>query len=595
LRDLRDLSMKKTILRMGVIVTVLFIAACSNSDKKNSTSSTGTVTFFHYVNGSSTLSLESLGNDRGLGTVEFEDFGPGITLSAKTWDLTVTDIREETDASDDEIVLSDAEFAVTKNRRSIHALIGDYDLDTVELVNLAVAHDIEDGDDDNNEDGIADDKAQYINFSHIHSALTELDIYLVKPAQESTPLNLLEPITTIDFKQSSESIRLDENVTKYVLRVSLKDTDTEIYNSGERTLKDYIDQTIIIAPYTGAVDTGSQITAFYYGNGIDQKWLDSDSQGQVRVYNALLDSTDLDYILTSSETPGGVEISSILNFKDISSYEPINTSAVTYTVTPKDLIEGTAFFDGIGPAINVQDGESWTVIFFGRVAGLETSTAIKVLEEDNRFSNKATFTFSNVAYIADEEQRKPLNVHVKLQTEFLDVNSVDIPLLEYGDYGNINLNSGNRYEIWVTTENNLVVKAGPEIVDVEGGENFHFVLLENDGGGTPFQIVQLIGEVDAGRTTIDVDSDTTVADGSSSVEITVQARDRGANKLTSSAGTVILESTGDGVITPLTATDNNDGTYTATITNNTAQTVTISGTINAEDIVDTATVIFTAP
>ncbi len=584
--------MKKSIQCIGIIAVLALMAACSNKSSNNSLSSTGTVTFFHYVSGSSTLSLESVNNDRGLGTVEFEKFGSGIDLSVKTWDLTVTDVREESDASDDVTVLEDSSFPVTRNRTIINALIGDYELDTVELVTLSVAHDDEEGDDDNNLDGIADDKAQFINFSHIHSELGPLDIYLVEPAQSGTSLNLLTPTATIDFKESSESVRLDENITKYVLRVALHSAPTvEIYNSGEKTLKDYLDQTIIIAPYTGAVNTGSQITAFYYGNGNDQKWLATNSQGQVRVYNALLDSVDMDYDLTSSGNPT-LNVDSNLLFKDMSPYQFVDTSAITYVVTPNDFNEGSAFFDGIGPAIDVQDGESWTVIFFGHVAGFGTSAAIKVLEEDNRFSNKATFTFSNVAYIADIDLRLPVNVHVKLKTDPLDSDIPKFKLLAYGNHGSTTLNAVNNYEIWVTSQDELNTIAGPETFDVEGGENFHFVLIENNAGGTPFQIVQLIGEASAERTTITAADSATTA-GGAGTEITVQAKDRGANKLIKDGDVVTLASSGNGSITAV--MDNNDGTYTATITDATAETVTITGTINGDAIVDTETVVFTAP
>jgi hypothetical protein len=583
--------MKNSIQRIAIIMSLLMMVACSNSDSGNNSSSlTGTVTFFNYVTGSSTLSLESIGRDRGLGTVDFEKFGPGIALKVQSWDLTVTDLREDSNGYED-VVLENVSFTPIKKRRTIHALIGDYDLETVELVNLTLAYDEQRGDDDGDEDGFRDDKAQYINFSHIHSDLGQLDIYLVEPSQSGTALSSLTPTAVVDFKESSAAIRLEESITKYFLRISLHGTNTEIYNSGERTLKDYLEQTIIIAPYTGAVSTGSQITSFYYGDGKSSKWLASNSQGQVRVFNAIQDTNGLDYILTSSGAPT-INVDSNLLFKGLSPYEPVNTSAVTYLVTPEDAIEGTTFFDGLGPAINVEDGESWTVIFFGRVDALQTSSAIKVYEEDNVFSNKATFTFSNVAYVFDEDNRKSFNIHVKTPSEFLDASSVDIPLLEYGDYGSINLNAGNNYEIWVTDDKNLVVKAGPTTFAVDGGENFHFVLIENNLGGTPFQLVQLIGEASADRTLVSTDTETSTA-GGVGVTITVQAKDRSANKLTQGGDAVILTVTGSGVLGGV--TDNANGTYTATLTNAVAEEVTVTGTINGDDIVDTAIVTFTAP
>jgi len=66
------------------------------------------------------------------------------------------------------------------------------------------------------------------------------------------------------------------------------------------------------------------------------------------------------------------------------------------------------------------------------------------------------------------------------------------------------------------------------------------------------------------------------------VTITVQAKDQFGNDLVVSGGAVSLSSTGTGAIGVI--SDNANGTYTATITNITAETVTISGTINGNII-----------
>ena len=60
--------------------------------------------------------------------------------------------------------------------------------------------------------------------------------------------------------------------------------------------------------------------------------------------------------------------------------------------------------------------------------------------------------------------------------------------------------------------------------------------------------------------------------------------------MTASGGTVTLTTTGDAVLSAV--VDNGDGTYTATATNATAETVTIGAEINGTEILDTADVIF---
>ena len=100
----------------------------------------------------------------------------------------------------------------------------------------------------------------------------------------------------------------------------------------------------------------------------------------------------------------------------------------------------------------------------------------------------------------------------------------------------------------------------------------------------------------ATNTTISVSATSVaVSSGSATVTITVQAKDANGNNFNVSAGDVTLASTGSGLISPSPATDNNDGTYTATISDPVVETVTISGTISGNTISDTAEVRFFAP
>lgn len=81
-----------------------------------------------------------------------------------------------------------------------------------------------------------------------------------------------------------------------------------------------------------------------------------------------------------------------------------------------------------------------------------------------------------------------------------------------------------------------------------------------------------------------------LSDGISTSTITVTARDQFENELTTGGDNVVL-STNAGSIGA--ATDNGNGTYTATLTSSTDdETATISGTINGNNIVDTAEVEF---
>ncbi|HEX3224465.1 MAG TPA: invasin domain 3-containing protein [Gaiellaceae bacterium] len=99
------------------------------------------------------------------------------------------------------------------------------------------------------------------------------------------------------------------------------------------------------------------------------------------------------------------------------------------------------------------------------------------------------------------------------------------------------------------------------------------------------------GAADGGNTTIDATPTSIPADGTSTSTITVHAKDAQGNPLTSSGGVVTL-SADHGSLSSV--TDNNDGTYTATLTASTSiQTATVTGTIDGSSISTGATMSFT--
>ena len=91
------------------------------------------------------------------------------------------------------------------------------------------------------------------------------------------------------------------------------------------------------------------------------------------------------------------------------------------------------------------------------------------------------------------------------------------------------------------------------------------------------------------KTTIEA-GDLTNANGTSTSTVTVQLADTDGKLLTKSGGTVALAATGSASISQV--TDNDDGTYTATVTSTTEETVIISGTLDGAAITDTAEIIF---
>jgi hypothetical protein len=84
---------------------------------------------------------------------------------------------------------------------------------------------------------------------------------------------------------------------------------------------------------------------------------------------------------------------------------------------------------------------------------------------------------------------------------------------------------------------------------------------------------------------------TVLANGTSTSTITVQAKENGVNA-TSGGHTVVLSETGSATISSV--TDNGDGTYTATVTSSTIESVTVSGTVNTEALANTKAITFTS-
>ncbi|WP_149275268.1 malectin domain-containing carbohydrate-binding protein [Pareuzebyella sediminis] len=77
--------------------------------------------------------------------------------------------------------------------------------------------------------------------------------------------------------------------------------------------------------------------------------------------------------------------------------------------------------------------------------------------------------------------------------------------------------------------------------------------------------------------------------GTSTSTVTVQLAEADGTLMTVSGGTVALDITGD-TASISSVTDNGDGTYTATVTSDTEETITVSGTLDGTDISDTAVI-----
>ncbi len=109
--------------------------------------------------------------------------------------------------------------------------------------------------------------------------------------------------------------------------------------------------------------------------------------------------------------------------------------------------------------------------------------------------------------------------------------------------------------------------------------------------GNTDELLFIADNASSSTTTITASPTTVAADGISSSIITVQARDSENNNLSNGGNTIVLTENGSAIISIV--SDNGDGTYSATVTNNVAEAITINGTINGSPITDSADIIFT--
>ncbi|NNE78589.1 MAG: hypothetical protein HKN31_16115 [Pricia sp.] len=116
------------------------------------------------------------------------------------------------------------------------------------------------------------------------------------------------------------------------------------------------------------------------------------------------------------------------------------------------------------------------------------------------------------------------------------------------------------------------------------------IACSSDDGGKGPVVLDPTPDPTNSNTTITATSPV-VADGTTTSTVSVKLADTNGDLLTSSGGTVALAATGSASVSSV--TDNSDGTYSATVTNTTAETVTISGTLGGTAITDTAEITFT--
>lgn len=465
---------------LAFLLSLTLVTGCSNNNSSSSNNkSAGTVTFFHNIDNAGELNLNAVNTSarNSYGTVDFETFSSLIYLDKKTWGLEVVDGNGTVEAYDDTTVLDGVSFTVDPKRTKIIALTGDYPTPStanLQLHELPVAYDRDYLDS-------TYDYLQYINISNIDKDLaTPVDVYLVNTNDYvGFDISTASPdISNLDFGETSTTLVLDNTDPNYYLIIAEAGTTNELFNSGEKLLKDYLQQTLLISPNHSGVGS-SGITVFYYGNGYGKAWQDlTGFEGQLRAYNGVTDSVDMTINANNGTDDYDLDTGSV--FGDISSFTTVNAGTSTYSIIATNDANGAAT-----PLLNiygdVQVAEDWTVIFYGTTSD---TRAMRVLENFNASSSRASVTVSDAAYYADPDNEKAFDVYIKKTTTSLSETDPTFSELLPGSYGNERFVGGD-YQLFVTeagTETS-VYPFPPLTMTLVNDTNYHFVIIKDPVNG----------------------------------------------------------------------------------------------------------------
>lgn len=483
--------MSRTIQLLLVSLMFTLLAACSNDDDSKVAPANGTVTFFHNVENASVLQLNAVNTTsrNSYGTVDFQLFSDPVFLSAVSWGLEVVDNKDTLTVADDVTVLEGVSFSVTSNRNRLVVLTGDYT--TPEDVDLQL-HEIPVGYDP---DFLGDDShLQYLTVGHVHKDLgVNVDVYLIPVADYTgTVAGHLPQVTDLAFGATSDTVVLDNVDPFYYMILTETGTTTELFNSGEVELKDYLQQALLLSPNYAGVGS-SAVTVFYYGNSSGTAWQDqSGFVGSMRAYNAVTDSVDLDVMADNGDAG---DVNNPYQLLDNTAFGDLSPAFVADMTANSNTYSVIAYNDSDGTNTPIRSifadiwaAEQWTVIFYGRTTD---TRAMRVLEDFNASTTRASVTVSNAAYFADADDIKAFDVYVKKSTESLASIEPAFAAMRPGSYGH-NRFVGGDYQILVTEAGTdvSVYPFPPLNKTLVNGTNYHYLIVEDPiNGGYQLQLI----------------------------------------------------------------------------------------------------------
>ncbi|MGM0547279.1 MAG: invasin domain 3-containing protein, partial [Bacteroidota bacterium] len=259
---------------------------------------------------------------------------------------------------------------------------------------------------------------------------------------------------------------------------------------------------------------------------------------------------------------------------------------------------GIATFDNLNITNSASEGPAELTSEFDDISSPVSSESFLIIAADElaRFD----ITNANGDEIGDQVAGSTFNITVTAKDgsdsdyEFTDDRTVTIT--SDGDIQK-NGSSENSFEVTIPSGESsadtdlAITSSGDTELFADEGE-------EVSGASNTFNVAPST-TVDETQSTVSADPSNITADGSSTSDITVQLKDEFGNNIETGGETVELTTTAgtfDGETTTITANDEGDGTYTATLTSSTTagESASITATVNGNDISDDATVVFDA-
>ncbi|MDA3015308.1 MAG: fibronectin type III domain-containing protein, partial [Actinomycetota bacterium] len=293
-------------------------------------------------------------------------------------------------------------------------------------------------------------------------------------------------------------------------------------------------------------------------------------------------STSTLSVSSSTTTAGGSMVTATVQLADSGGIITTDVGDVVIRTTAGS-VGSTSFLSGIYSAAVTPPTSTGTVLVWATIDGVALSASATITVNPGSASTGASVvTASSTSLSADGSSTSTITVALR--------DAYANPLTASGGTVVVSVASGSGSVGSVTNNSN-----GTYTATYTAGYVAGVVRIEATVGGSKIADAAFItltsGTATAAQTTIDVSDSSFVADGSSTVTVTVRPRDASGNLVTTGSHTIVVSSTAGTIADSGAPTRQEDGSYTVTLTSpTTTGTATVTATLGGVAITDTASV-----